>query len=134
MKLLVEANNLLSIVTGSFRDYTGMKARVKQGYEGEYTNHVNQYDALGYHLQDKSARYQLDGIRLDGMKVLDVGCGTGALAQVAFEKGSRGVVCGDIAAFMLKQAKQKGGNEGANHTFCQLDAEALPLKTMRLMP
>ncbi len=128
MKLMVEANNLLSVFTGSARDYAGMKERVKQGYEGEYTDHIKKYDELGYNLQDKSARFQLDGMKLQGMQVLDVGCGTGALAQVAFEQGSKGVVCGDISAFMLAQAKRKELAKNLDYTFCQFDAEGLPFK------
>jgi ubiquinone/menaquinone biosynthesis C-methylase UbiE len=128
MKLLVEANNLLAIFTGSIRDYRGMKERVKRGYEGEYSDHIHQYDELGYHLQEKSARIQLEEIRLDGMQVLDIGCGTGALTQIAFEKGAKGVVCGDISAFMLEEAKRKEITERVDLTFCQLDAEGLPYK------
>jgi ubiquinone/menaquinone biosynthesis C-methylase UbiE len=128
MKLLIEANNLLSVFTGSFRDYGGMKERVKRGYEGEYSNHIHQYDQLGYHLQEKSARTQLKEIRLDEMQVLDIGCGTGALSQVAFEKGAKRVVCGDISTFMLKEAKRKEIRKGRETHFCQLDAEGLPYR------
>ena len=72
MRLLVDANNLLALFTGSFKDYAGMKERVKKGYEGEFSDHILQYDELGYHLQDQSARYQLGGIQLQGMQVLDI--------------------------------------------------------------
>jgi len=126
IKLLVEANNLLSLFTGSYRDVIGMKKRVKEGYEGEYSRHVQQYDELGYHLQDRSARIQLEGIQLKDMNVLDVGCGTGALARVAVENGSRDVICGDISGLMLKEAKKKKLAENVNYSFCQLDAEVLP--------
>jgi len=128
MKLLIEANNLLSLFTGSIRDYRGMKDRVKNGYEGEYSNHIYQYDELGYHLQEKSARIQLEEIRLDEMQVLDIGCGTGALSQIAFEMGAKRVVCGDISSFMLKEAKRKEITNSVDFTFCQLDAEGLPYK------
>jgi ubiquinone/menaquinone biosynthesis C-methylase UbiE len=128
MKLLIEANNLLSVVTGSSKDFAGMKERVKRGYEGEYSDHVYQYDELGYHLQTKSARIQLEEIRLDNMQVLDIGCGTGALSQIAFEKGAKEVVCGDISSFMLKEAKGKEIPKRVDFTFCQLDAEGLPYK------
>ncbi len=128
MRLMIEANNVLTLFTGSYRDYSGMKERVRKGYEGEYSDHVFKYDERGYHLQDKSARYQLADIQFDGMKVLDVGCGTGALAHVALEKGSESVVCGDISNFMLKEAKRKQGENGYNTSFCQLDAENLPYK------
>lgn len=60
------------------------------------------------------------------MRLLDVGCGTGALAHVAFENGAAGVVCGDIAAFMLHKAKEKSAANHQAYTFCQLDAEGLP--------
>lgn len=126
MKLLVEANNLLSIFTGSFSDLAGMKERVQKGYNGEYTDHVEGYDQHGYHLQERSARIQLEGLSFDGLRVLDVGCGTGALSQVAFDQGARAVVCGDIAYLMLQEAAAKLGYTGADYTFCQLDAEGLP--------
>jgi len=128
MKLLVEANNILSLFTGGFRDITGMKNRVRSGYEGKYSQHIQHYDELGYHLQDRSARVQLEGIHLQNMQVLDVGCGTGALAHVAFELGSKRVVCGDISALMLKEAMRKETAENVDYSFCQLDAEGLPFK------
>jgi hypothetical protein len=62
MRLLIEANNLLSIFTGSFNDIVGMKNRVKKGYEGEFSDQVQSYDELGFHLQDRSARIQLEGM------------------------------------------------------------------------
>lgn len=128
MKLLVNANNLLSLFTGSYKDYLSMKTRVKEGYEGKYSDHVLKYDKLGFHLQDKSARFQLEELSLEGMQVLDVGCGTGALSQVAFEKSATKVICGDISSFMLKEAKDKEVSKEIDYKFCQLDAEDLPYK------
>ncbi len=128
MKILVEANNFLSLFTGSSNDLSGMKDRVKKGYEGEYSDHVFQYDKFGYHLQDRSARIQLEGLSFEAMQVLDVGCGTGALAQIAFEKGAHSVTCGDISAFMLKEAKNKKITQELDYSFCQLDEESLPYK------
>lgn len=126
MKLIVEANNMLALLMGSTDDISGMKERVKKGYEAEYSEHVRQYDDLGYHLQDQSARIQLEGLSFDGMRVLDVGCGTGALAKVAYELGAQIVICGDISAFMLKNAKGKKEPNYFDYSFCQLDAEGLP--------
>lgn len=128
MKILVEANNLLAYLNGNAHDLKGMKARVRKGYEGEYSDHVHQYDAYGYHLQQRSARIQLEGISFAGMHLLDVGCGTGALAHVAFENGAKSIVCGDISAVMLKMAIEKEVSQNAERSFCQLDAEALPYK------
>jgi ubiquinone/menaquinone biosynthesis C-methylase UbiE len=125
-RVLVEANSVLALFTGSYGDIRSMKDRVKKGYEGEYSQHVRQYDALGYHLQDQAARIQLEGIGLHNMRVLDVGCGTGALARVACEDGARAAVCGDISAFMLNQAAAKETPGDVSFSLCQLDAEALP--------
>ena len=128
MKMLIEANNLLSLFTGSFNDLPGMKDRVMRGYEGEYTAHVRAYDELGFHLQDRSARTQLEGIDFTGMRVLDVGCGTGALAYAATDQGSRMVVCGDISYLMLEAVEAKKVNREIKLANCQLDAAGLPLK------
>ena len=126
MKLLVEVNNLLSLFTGSSNDLAGMKDRVKRGYEGEFSDHVHSYDELGFHLQDRSARIQLEGISFDAMRVLDVGCGTGALGFVAVEQGAKSVVCGDISYLMLKGTAAKEHDSEIKLTNCQLDAEGLP--------
>ena len=126
MKILIEANNVLSLITGSSRDLAGMKDRVKRGYEGEYTAHVHAYDAYGFHLQDRSARIQLEHLSFDNMNVLDVGCGTGALGYVAIEKGAKSVVCGDISYSMLKTVMAKNKVSKIRLVNCQLDAEDLP--------
>lgn len=128
MKILINTNNLLSLFTGSLKDNKGMKDRVKRGYEGEYSDHVFKYDELGYQFQEKSANFQLDGIQFNGMSVLDVGCGTGALAHAAFSRGSTNVVCGDISAYMLNEAKRKKVSNNVKYTFCALDAEGLPFR------
>jgi ubiquinone/menaquinone biosynthesis C-methylase UbiE len=128
MKLLIEANNILSFITGSSRDLTGMKDRVKRGYEGEYTDHINAYDEYGFHLQDRSARIQLEHLSFEKMNVLDVGCGTGALGYVAIEKGAKSVVCGDISYLMLKSVMAKNNVSEVKLLNCQLDAEKLPFK------
>lgn len=128
MKMLVEANNLIALITGSAFDIAGMKERVKKGYEGDFSDHILQYDEYGYHLQDRSARIQLESLSFHAMEVLDVGCGTGALAQVAFDQGASSVICGDISEYMLKEAKKKEGFENVVYNFCQLDADCLPYK------
>ena len=126
MKLLIEANNLLSLFTGSLNDLAGMKDRVKRGYEGEYSDHVHSYDELGFHLQDRSARIQLEDLSFDAMSVLDVGCGTGALGFVAVELGAKSVVCGDISYLMLTGAAANERDSKIELANCQLDAEGLP--------
>jgi hypothetical protein len=116
MKLLVEANNVLALIKGSSGDTQGMKDRVRRGYEGQYSQHVEQYDELGYHLQDRSARYQLEGIHLQGMNVLDVGCGTGHNTS-----HSKKALRGNLWRYTTHARKAKENTaEGVNYTFCQL--------------
>lgn len=126
MTLLVDANNVLAFLIGKSNDIRGMKDRVKLGYEGAFSDHVHQYDQFGYHYQDRAARVQLEGLSFQGLSVLDVGCGTGALAQVASEQGARAMACGDISRFMLDAAQQKIQSEQNDRAFTQLDAESLP--------
>ena len=128
MKILVEANNILAFISGEANNIKGMKERVKRGYDGKFSDHIQSYDALGYHLQLRSARIQLEGLRFDSMQVLDVGCGTGALAQAAFEHSASKALCGDISAFMLNEAARKESLAVNNLRFSQLDAESLPFK------
>lgn len=126
MKVLVNANNLLALLLGNTTDTAAMKDRVRRGYEGEITDYVERYDALGWHLQERSAMTQLEGLDLSGLRVLDVGCGTGAVADVALENGAQKAVCGDISLWMLREGKGKRSGQDDNYTFCQCDAEDLP--------
>jgi ubiquinone/menaquinone biosynthesis C-methylase UbiE len=60
-----------------------------------------------------------------GARVLDVACGTGNLAMPAARKGA--AVWGiDIAANLLKQARQKAAAENLKANFEEGDAERLP--------
>jgi hypothetical protein len=61
MKLLVNANNVLSFFIGKPNDVGAMKDRVKLGYDGAFSDHVQHFDQLGYHFQDRAARVQLEG-------------------------------------------------------------------------
>jgi SAM-dependent methyltransferase len=66
--------------------------------------------------------------RLDlkpGMKVLDIGCGTGSQSIPAARAGA--IVTGvDIAPNLLAQAEARAKEEGLNIRFLEGDAEALP--------
>lgn len=126
MRLLIDASNLLSLMVATGNSPSEMKERVRGGYEGEFSDHVRRYDESGYQLQDRSARIQLEDLSFNAGSVLDVGCGTGALAQVAFEYGAQKVTCADISSLMLKEARAKEISVNADYSFCQLDAEGLP--------
>jgi ubiquinone/menaquinone biosynthesis C-methylase UbiE len=131
MTLMVNANNILAWLTGNVRNTAVMKDRVREGYEGAFSEHVTRYDELGIQFQTKAAKAQLEGIDLQGKDVLDVGCGTGVLSLLALQKGAAKVVCGDISNHMLKQAKVKADKQGYGFEcidFRQLDAESLPFE------
>jgi SAM-dependent methyltransferase len=126
MRALVNVNNLLALLLGNASNALAMKSRVRSGYEGRFSHHVEKYDELGLHLQERSADIQLQGIELAGHSVLDVGCGTGVLALKALQLGAREALCGDIAMLMIHRAKLKAPPGNSSYRFCQLDGEELP--------
>jgi ubiquinone/menaquinone biosynthesis C-methylase UbiE len=131
MTLMVNANNILAWLTGNARNTAAMKDRVRQGYEGAFSEHVTRYDELGMQFQTKAATAQLEGIDLQGKDVLDVGCGTGVISLLALQKGAAKVVCGDISNYMLELARAKADKQGYGVDridFRQLDAESLPFE------
>ncbi|MGZ3595633.1 MAG: 50S ribosomal protein L11 methyltransferase, partial [Syntrophales bacterium] len=95
MRLMVNANNILAWLTGNAGNTAAMKERVRQGYEGAFSEHVTRYDELGMQFQTKAAAAQLEGMDLQDKDVLDVGCGTGVISLLALQKGAAKVVCGD---------------------------------------
>jgi len=61
---------------------------------------------------------------------LDVGCGTGALAESIFRQARpRRLLCVDLSGAFIAHAKARVGDVGA--TFAVADAQALPLNTAR---
>ena len=131
MKVLIESNNLLVLLTGNMSKKQAMKDRVKKGYEGEYSQHVTHYDEIAGEFQKRAAAYQLYKCDFQGKQILDVGGGTGIMALMALEMGASKAICGDISEFMLKQGRNKANNLGYNFDrieFRQLDAEALPFE------
>jgi ubiquinone/menaquinone biosynthesis C-methylase UbiE len=131
MMLMVNANNILAWLTGNARNMAAMKRRIRQGYDGSFSEHVNRYDELGAEFQMKAAAAQLEGVDLKGKTVLDVGCGTGIISLLALQKGASKVVCGDISDYMLEVAQTNAGRQGYGPQridFRQLDAESLPFE------
>ena len=130
MMLLVNANNVLAWLSGNIRDTAAMKDRIRRGYDGSFSDHVSGYDELGTEFQAKAGKEQLEGVRLQGLEVLDVGCGTGIISTLALERGAARIVCGDISQYMLDVGRSKAGELGYSQRmeFRQLDAESLPFE------
>ena len=131
MALMVNANNVPAWLTGNARDTAAMKNRVRQGYDGIFSEHVSRYDDVGAEFQAKAASAQLEGVDLQGKEVLDIGCGTGIISLLALQKGAAKVVCGDISNYMLEMGRAKADRQGYGAeriTFRQLDAESLPFE------
>jgi len=129
VKLLMNANGILACLNGSTKDIATMKDRVRLGYEGDITDSVKLYDELGLENQLKSARLQLEGLKVEGKEVLDIGAGTGALSLLLLKQGAKRVTCGDISEQMLNKCREKAKNMGFGEDridFRVLDAESLP--------
>jgi ubiquinone/menaquinone biosynthesis C-methylase UbiE len=127
--LLVNANNLIAVITGNFGNKPAMKERVKLGYDGAFSDHITQYDKLTGEFQKKAAIAQLTGLDLRGKEIIDIGCGTGIISLLTLEMGAKKAVCGDISEYMLKQAEENFNvtdYDPGRIQFCQLDAESLP--------
>lgn len=128
MMLVVNANNVLAWLTGNAGNTQAMKDRVRQGYEGSFSDHVGGYDDIGSQLQEKAAAAQLEGVDLQGKEALDVGCGTGIISRLALDKGAAKVVCSDISNYMLEMGRARAEKLGYadRMDFRQMDAESLP--------
>jgi len=128
-RVLVNVNSLLAYALGRSRDPTGMKARVKAGYEGEFTDHVSGYDDQCSEAMSMAATELLEGVDLSGEEVLDVGCGTGIVTLEAVSRGAAHVVGVDFSNYMLERAREKAAQQGLwpeKVAFRQVDAESLP--------
>jgi ubiquinone/menaquinone biosynthesis C-methylase UbiE len=134
MKLMVNINNLLALITGNARDTAAMKQRMKLGYEGVCSDDVTHYDDFGLDHYTKIATKLLEGFDLRGKEVLDIGCGTGILSTLALKQGAASLTCGDISEYMLGQCRKKIVAHGYNAEkvdFRTLDAESLPFDDKR---
>jgi ubiquinone/menaquinone biosynthesis C-methylase UbiE len=131
MTLLVNASNLLSLLSRTSRDTVSMKQHVQDGYDGVFTDHITRYDELGLQFQIKAARAQIEELDVKGKTILDVGAGTGASSFLLLGQGAKKVSCGDISSYMLNLCREKAAEQGYSTDridFHQLDAESLPFK------
>ncbi|MEZ8042812.1 malonyl-ACP O-methyltransferase BioC [Vibrio sp. 10N.237.312.C02] len=84
-----------------------------------YDKHAEFQRDVGHRLLDKLPS------DLSGLKVLDLGCGTGYFSQQLVERGAE-VVCADLSIGMLQKAEQRCG--AMISLYRQADAELLPFE------
>ncbi|EGQ8071588.1 malonyl-ACP O-methyltransferase BioC [Vibrio vulnificus] len=84
-----------------------------------YDQHAAFQREVGHKLLDKLPQ------DLSGMRVLDLGCGTGYFSWQLLQRGAA-VVCADLSHEMLEQAKARCGQESVSYRVA--DAESLPFE------
>jgi SAM-dependent methyltransferase len=76
---------IIAWITGNARDSYAMKERMKDAYDGKYSNYINKYDELTSFHYEKVSNTLIQKIDCNGKEVVDVGCGTGILSFLALE-------------------------------------------------
>jgi ubiquinone/menaquinone biosynthesis C-methylase UbiE len=129
LKLMVNMGSLIAWITGNARNTSAMKQRMKNGYNGEYSDYIHRYDELGSSHYAKISKKLIEKVDCSGKEVIDVGCGTGILSLIAMEKGAAKMTCVDMSKLMLEKCKAKIIAEGYSDKlikFHEADAERLP--------
>ncbi len=129
LKLVVNGGSLIAWITGNARDTSAMKQRVKNGYNGNYSDYVHRYDDLGLSHYEKISKKLIEKVNCSGKAVIDVGCGTGILSLVALKKSPAKITCVDMSKLMLEKCKAKIVAEGYSDELIQFheaEAERLP--------
>ena len=123
--------SLIAWITGNARNSTAMKQRMKNGYNGKYSDYINRYDELGASHYIKISKKLIEKVDCNAKKVIDVGCGTGILSLIALGKGASKLTCVDISKLMLEKCKAKiaaGDYHDEIVEFHEADAERLPFE------
>ena len=110
---------MTTTTTDLIADLPAIKARQKATWESGDFGQVAKYIMAS--AEEFMARLPLK----PGMRVLDVACGSGNLAVLAARRGCavKGV---DIAANLIRQARERAAADGLAIEFTEGDAEALP--------
>lgn len=126
---MVNIGSIIAWLTGNARDSSAMKERMKDGYNGEFTDYINRYDELTSYHYAKISKILIQRIECDGKEVIDVGCGTGILSFLLIEKGAAKLVCVDQSSLMLDKCRERSIALGYSEnliSFYEGDLENLP--------
>lgn len=129
LKIMINMGFVIAWVTGNARNSSAMKERMKDGYDGKYSNYISKYDELASFHYEKISDILIKNIDCIGKNVVDVGCGTGILSFMALDKGASKLSCVDISKLMLEKCKEKSITKGCSAdliSFLEGDAEKLP--------
>ena len=131
LKLLLNASGLVAWLTGQLGNVSAMKQRLRNGYNGRFSDAVTHYDEVGQDYYANIAMALLEDFDLRNKEVLDVGCGTGILSAICLDRNPASLICADISEHMLEQCKTKinaRGHARERIEFWETDAESLPFK------
>jgi ubiquinone/menaquinone biosynthesis C-methylase UbiE len=129
LRVMVNMGCIVAWITGNARDSYAMKERMKDAYDGKYSNYINKYDELASFHYEKISNTLIQKIDCNGKEVVDVGCGTGILSFMALEKGASRISCVDVSKLMLEKCREKSIAKGYADdliSFHEGDAEKLP--------
>lgn len=131
LRLMVNMTGLIGWITGTARDSAAMKARMKGGYNGEYSDYIHRYDELSSSHYERIANALLQNLDCRGKEVADVGCGTGVLSFLVLAQGPSGMSCLDMSPLMLEKCREKSrvtGYPADRVSFHEGDVEKLPFE------
>ena len=129
LRLMVNMGSMIAWITGNARNTSAMKQRMKDGYDGRFSDYIHKYDELASFHYEKISNALIQRIECKGKEIVDVGCGTGILSFIALEKGAAKMSCVDISKLMLEKCKEKSiirGYTDDSISFHEGDAEKLP--------
>ncbi len=130
IKLMMNFNGAVAWLLKEMNDVESMKKRIRRGFEGVSSSLLWRYDELGGPNYERIARALIEDEKVEGKKIMDMGCGTGILAFALLEKGASQVVCADNCKRMLSDCKEKADNLGLDQRrieYRMIDAEAIPI-------
>lgn len=107
LRLLINLGSIMAWITGYARKSSAMKDRVKEGYDGKYSDYISKYDDLASNHYKKITSALMNCVDCKGKKVIDIGCGTGILSFTALDNEAALVRGVDPSQYMLDQCRKK---------------------------
>jgi predicted RNA methylase len=88
LRLMINTGSVLAWLNGYARKSSAMVEKVKEGYDGIYSDTISSYDDLASFHYEKIATALMGHVDCRGKEVIDIGCGTGILTFVALKNGA----------------------------------------------